>query len=146
MDSNVIYISSFASMALHTGRYRSLAIPCFTKGEVCHRAASELANTDSASELTCRHMMTSQFRSEREKTRKREISRDFSRFFDPEFFRSFIDPFSMLCPDSDSRKGLFCVFPKAIDSVAGLGLAKAQNLFVISLLRAFLAQRCSFHS
>ena len=27
--------------------------------------------------------------------RKREISRDFSRFFDPEFFRSFIDPF---CP------------------------------------------------
>ena len=95
MDSNVIYISSFASMALHTGRYRSLAIPCFTKGEVCHRAASELANTDSASELTCRHMMTSQFRSERGKTRKREISRDFSRFFDPEFFRSFIDPF---CP------------------------------------------------
>ena len=40
-------------------------------------------------------MMTSQFRSERGKTRKREISRDFSRFFDPEFFRSFIDPF---CP------------------------------------------------
>jgi len=95
LDSNVIYISSFASMALHPGRYRSLAIPCFTKGEVCHRAASELANTDSASELTCRHMMTSQFRSERGKTRKREISRDFSRFFDPEFFRSFIDPF---CP------------------------------------------------
>ena len=27
--------------------------------------------------------------------RKREISRDFSRFFDPAFFRSFIDPF---CP------------------------------------------------
>ena len=40
-------------------------------------------------------MMTSQFRSERGKTRKREISRDFSRFFDPEFFLSFIDPF---CP------------------------------------------------
>ena len=40
-------------------------------------------------------MMTSQFRSGRGKTRKREISRDFSRFFDPEFFRSFIDPF---CP------------------------------------------------
>ena len=32
----------------------------------------------------------------------------------------------MLCPDSDSRKGLFCVFPKAIDSVAGFGLAKAE--------------------
>ena len=39
--------------------------------------------------------MTSQFRSERGKTRKREISRDFSRFFDPEFFLSFIYPF---CP------------------------------------------------
>ena len=88
-------ISSFTSMALHPGRSRSLAIPCFTKGEVCHRAASELANTDSASKLTCRHMMTSQFRSERGKTRKREISRDFSRFFDSAFFRSFIDPF---CP------------------------------------------------
>ena len=95
MDSNVIYISSFASMALHPGRSRSLAIPCFTKGEVCHRAASKLANTNLASKLTCRHMMTSQFRSERGKTRKREISRDFSRFFDPAFFRSFIDPF---CP------------------------------------------------
>ncbi len=74
-------------------------------------------------------MMTSQFRSERGKTRKREISRDFSRFFDPEFSRSFIDPFcpfSMLCPDS--RKGPFCVFPKAIDSVAGFGLAKAKAL------------------
>ena len=47
------------------------------------------------SEKNIKDMMTSQFRSEREKTRKREISRDFSRFFDPEFFRSFIDPF---CP------------------------------------------------
>ena len=58
-------------------------------------AASKLDNTNSASKMTCRHMMTSQFRSGREKTRKREISRDFSRFFDPAFFRSFIDPF---CP------------------------------------------------
>ena len=56
-------------------------------------AASKLDNTNSASKMTCRHMMTSQFRSGREKTRKREISRDFSRFFDPEFFLSFIDPF-----------------------------------------------------
>ena len=47
------------------------------------------------SEKNIKDMMTSQFRSGREKTRKREISRDFSRFFDPEFFRSFIDPF---CP------------------------------------------------
>ena len=76
-------------------RSRSLAIPCFTNGEVFLRGASELANTKSASKMTCRHMMTSQFRSERGKTRKREISRDFSRFFDPEFLRNFIDPF---CP------------------------------------------------
>ena len=32
----------------------------------------------------------------------------------------------MLCPDSDSRKGFFCVFLKAIGSVAGFGLAKAE--------------------
>ena len=89
MDSNVIYISSFASMALHPGRSRSLAIPCFTKGEVCHRAASKLANTKSASLLIA---SDSAIATKNEKT---EISRDFSRFFDPEFFRSFIDPF---CP------------------------------------------------
>lgn len=81
------------------------------------------------SEKNIKDMMTSQFRSGREKTRKREISRDFSRFFDPEFFRSFIDPF---CPfrccvrTRTHEKGFFfCVFPKAIDSVAGFGLAKA---------------------
>ena len=57
------------------------------------RGASELANTKSASKMTCRHMMTSQFRSERGKTRKREISRDFPRFFDSNIFRIFIDAF-----------------------------------------------------
>ena len=77
------------------GRSRSLASPCFTKGEVYHHSASKLANTNPASKMTCRHIMTSQFRSERGKTRKREISRDFFRFFDPAFFLSFIDPF---CP------------------------------------------------
>ena len=76
-------------MALHPGRSRSLAIPCFTKGEVCHRAASKLANTKSASLLIA---SDSAIATKNEKT---EISRDFSRFFDPEFFRSFIDPF---CP------------------------------------------------
>ena len=35
------------------------------------------------------------FRSDREKTRKAEISRDFSAFFDPNFFRISIDPFSI---------------------------------------------------
>ena len=95
---------------------------------------------------------------------------DFERFlpfFRPcifsEFHRSLL-PVSMLCPDSDSRKGLFCIFPKAIGFVAGFGLAKAepdsakksplhklfttkpQNLIIISLLRAFLARRCSLQS
>ena len=44
--------------------------------------------------LANRYMITVQFRSGREKARKREISRDFSRFFAPVFFRNFIDPFS----------------------------------------------------
>ena len=81
-------------------------------------------------------MMTSQFRSGRRKEPfgkpNGEKTGDFERFlpfFRPcifsEFHRSLL-PFSMLCPDSDSRKGLFCVFPKAIDSVAGFGLAKAE--------------------
>ena len=42
-------------MALHPGRSRSLASLCFTKGEAFLRAASKLANTNSASKLTCRH-------------------------------------------------------------------------------------------
>lgn len=66
------YISPFANMVLQA---RKIAVTC------------------SAPELACRHMMTSQFRSDRGKTRKREISRDFSRFFDPEFFRNFVDAF-----------------------------------------------------
>ena len=40
-------------------------------------------------------MSNGQNRSGREKTRKTEISRDFSRFFAPTFFQSFIDPFSV---------------------------------------------------
>ena len=40
-------------------------------------------------------MSNGQNRSGREKTRKTEISRDFSVFFDPNFFRIFIDPFSI---------------------------------------------------
>ena len=35
------------------------------------------------------------FRSDREKTRKAEISKDFSAFFAPNFFRISIDPFSI---------------------------------------------------
>ena len=35
------------------------------------------------------------FRSDREKTRKAEISRDFSAFFAPNFFRIYTDPFSI---------------------------------------------------
>ena len=66
------------------------------------------------------------------RARKNEKTGDFERFlpfFRPcifsEFHRSLL-PFSMLCPDSDSRKGL--------------------NLIVISLLRAFLARRYSSQS
>lgn len=40
-------------------------------------------------------MFNGRFRSDREKTRKAEISRDFSAFFDPNFFRVSIDPFSI---------------------------------------------------
>ena len=40
-------------------------------------------------------MSLGRFRSGREKTRKTEISRDFSVFFDPNFFRISIDPFSI---------------------------------------------------
>ena len=66
-----------------------------------HRGASKLANTKSASLLIA---SDSAIATKNEKT---EISRDFSRFFDPEFFSEFhrsLLPFSMLCPDSDSRK------------------------------------------
>ena len=40
-------------------------------------------------------MFNGRFRSDRGKTRKAEISRDFSAFFDPNFFRVSIDPFSI---------------------------------------------------
>ena len=81
-----------------------------------HRGASELADTNLASELICKHMMTSQFRSERWKEPfgkpNGEKTGDFERFLPffrscifSEFHRSLLS-FSMLCPDSDSRKGL----------------------------------------
>ena len=67
-------------------------------------------------------MMTSQFRSERRKEPFGNPSGgktgDFERFL-PFFrpcifseFHRFLLPFSMLCPDSDSRKGLFASSPK----------------------------------
>ena len=65
--------------------------------------------------LTTPAMLCGQNRSARENKRKREISRDFSRFFDPEFFRSFIDPF---CPfrccvrTRTCEKGFFAPFKK----------------------------------
>ena len=58
-----------------------------------NRPASESATHVFASKSDTHYMMTSQFGSEREKTRKREISRGFSRFFDPAFFRENTDPF-----------------------------------------------------
>lgn len=65
--------------------------------------------------LSYTRMLCGQNRSARENKRKREISRDFSRFFDPEFFRSFIDPF---CPFRCSvrtrthEKGFFASYRK----------------------------------
>ena len=99
------------------GRSRSLANPCFTKGEVYLYAASELANTNSASKMTCRHMMTSQFRSRRRKEPfgkpNGEKTGDFKRFlpfFRPcifsEFHRSLL-PLSVLCLDSNRRNAIF---------------------------------------
>ena len=41
------------------------------------------------------HKSLGRFRSDREKTRKTEISRDFSAFFAPNFFQISIDPFSI---------------------------------------------------
>ena len=41
------------------------------------------------------HKSLGRFRSDREKTRKAEISRDFSAFFAPNFFQISIDPFSI---------------------------------------------------
>ena len=84
------------SAALHKSAYtHGFASPLLPKEKSALRAHLYWLTRPPASILANRHMMTSQFRSGREKTRKREISRDFSRFFDPEFFLSFIDPF---CP------------------------------------------------
>ena len=60
-----------------------------------NRPASKSATHVFASKSDTHYMMTSQFRSGRGKTRKAEISRDFSAFLDSEFFLSFIDP---ICP------------------------------------------------
>ena len=57
------------------------------------------------SEKNIKDMMTSQFRSGRGKTRKREISRDFSRFFDSIIFRVFIDAFRGFLTRSRIRTG-----------------------------------------
>ena len=105
---------------------RKIAVTCnplLHQGRVCHRAAPKLANTKSASLLI---VSDSAIATKNEKT---EISRDFSRFFDPAFFRSFIDPF---CPFR------CCVRTRTHE--------KGLNLIVISLLRAFLARRYSFPS
>lgn len=54
-----------------------------------------LTPSSGSSNLSTPAMSNGQNRSGREKTRKTEISRDFSVFFDPNFFRIFIDPFSI---------------------------------------------------
>ena len=67
--------------------------------------------------LAARYKSLGRFRSDREKTRKAEISRDFSAFFAPNFFQISIDPFSIFfrvegfepanpkyCPTEDKEK------------------------------------------
>ena len=101
-----VMVLAFAACAKQNGENSTTAPSDVPKGQV--KSALEILekgwskySTDEkfpatgGSEKHIKDVMTSQFRSERGKTRKREISRDFSRFFDPEFFRSFIDPF---CP------------------------------------------------
>ena len=71
----------------------------FPETEILHRGVAQLVEQRSpkprvqSSSLCSPAMLCGQNRSARENKRKREISRDFSRFFDPEFFRKNTDPF-----------------------------------------------------
>ena len=83
-------------MVLHPGRQRLSATPIIAKGLVCplpNRRASKSATHGFASKSATHHMMRVWYRCRHEKTRKTEISRDFSVFFDPMVFRNFVDAF-----------------------------------------------------
>ena len=81
--------------------FRKNMIHCyrFPETEILHRGVAQLVEQRSpkprvqSSSLCSPAMLCGQNRSARENKRKREISRDFSRFFDPEFFRKNTDPF-----------------------------------------------------
>ena len=134
-----VMVLAFAACAKQNGENSTTAPSDDQKGqpqcalEILEKVWSKYSTDEKfpatgVSEKNIKDVMTSQFRSEQGKTRKREISRDFSRFFDSEFFRSFIDsfcPFRCCVRTRTHEKGFFCVFPKAIGSVAGFGLAKA---------------------
>ena len=101
-----VMVLAFAACAKQNGENSTTAPSDDQKGqpqsvlEILEKVWSKYSTDEKfpatgGSEKNIKDMMTSQFRSGRGKTRKREISRDFSRFFDPEFLRNFIDPF---CP------------------------------------------------
>ena len=56
-----------------------------------------------SSNLSTPAMLCGQNRSARENKRKREVSRDFSRFFDPAFFRKNTDPFCVFFRPQGSK-------------------------------------------
>ena len=101
-----VMVLAFAACAKQNGENSTTAPSDDQKGqpqsalEILEKVWSKYSTDEKfpatgGSEKNIKDVMTSQVRSGRGKRRKREISRDFSRFFDPEFFRSFIDPF---CP------------------------------------------------
>ena len=101
-----VMVLAFAACAKQNGENSTTAPSDDQKGqpqsalEILEKVWSKYSTDEKfpatgGSEKNIKDMMTSQFRSGRGKTRKREISRDLSRFFDPAFFRSFIDSF---CP------------------------------------------------
>ena len=99
-----VMVLSFAACAKQNGENGTTTTSDAPKGqaqsalEILEKVWSKYSTDEKfpatgGSEKNIKDVMTSQFRSGRGKTRKREISRDFSRFFDPAFFRKNTDPF-----------------------------------------------------
>ena len=92
------YIASFTSMALPPEDSGKVQLPSSPRDKSAHRLKTMdrfRKNLLCGSILKGQDKSLGRFRSDREKTRKAEISRDFSAFFAPNFFRISIDPFSM---------------------------------------------------
>ena len=99
-----VMVLAFAACAKQNGENSTTAPSDDQKGqpqsalEILEKVWSKYSTDEKfpatgGSEKNIKDMMTSQFRAGREKTRKREISRDFSRFFDSEVFQNFVDAF-----------------------------------------------------